>query len=368
MPRTTTTPTRGATTVMARTTTMPQQMSAGPRGNNWYGIAAFIALLLLVAGGIVLYSQLTKKDKADAASFALPDVTGMQLDEASKILQDDNGLLLKLQEQPTDGVAEGAVISTDPVAQTLVKKGQEITVVYNPIKAPVPVPQVQGMTVDQATAALSAVGFSVSPDTVFVVSEQPPNTVLSTNPPFGQSAKQGTVVILTVSKAPDQVSVPDVTGQGGDAAKAFLAAEPYAFDVTVTSEPSADIPANTVLRTDPAVNTPVAKGSKINLIVSAGPAKVRVPPVEGLTEASARNQLTTSGFVANVVYVTVATGSVQDGIVISQSIPSSESALPGTTITICRSARLLRRRPPPPPRRQRPRRSPRPRHRHLPQI
>ena len=31
---------------------------------------------------------------------------------------------------------------------------------------------------------------------------------------------QGTVVVLTVSKAPDQVSVPDVTGQTGDAAKA----------------------------------------------------------------------------------------------------------------------------------------------------
>ncbi len=333
MPRTTTNPAQ-ATSVMARTTTVPQQMRAEPPRNNWYGIAAFIALLLLVAGGIILYSQLTKKDKANAESFALPEVTGMQLDAASKILQDDNGLILKLQEQPTDGVVEGAVISTDPPAQTLVRKGQEITIVYNPIKAPVAIPQVQGMTVDQATAALSAAGFSVSPDTVFVVSEQPPNTVLSTNPPFGQSAKQGTAIILTVSKAPDQVSVPDVTGQTGDAAKAFLAAEPYAFDVTVTSEPNADIAANSVLRTDPAVNTPVAKGSKINVIVSAGPAKVRVPPVEGLTEASARNQLTQRGLVANVVYVTVATGSVQDGIVISQSIPSTETVLPGTTIRL----------------------------------
>jgi serine/threonine-protein kinase len=334
MPRTTTTPTQGATTVMARTTTMPQQMSAGPRRNNWYGIAAFIALLALVAGGIILYSQLTKKDKADAASFALPDVTGMQLDEASKILQDDNGLLLKLQEQPTDGVAEGAVISTLPVAQTLVKKGQEITVVYNPIKAPVPVPQVQGMTVDQATAALSAAGFSVSPDTVFVASQEPPNTVISTNPPFGQSAKQGTAVILTVSKSPDQVSVPDVTNQGGDAAKAILEAAPYSFKVTITSEPSADVPANSVLRTDPAVNTPVDPGSAINLVVSAGPAKVRVPPVEGLTEASARNQLTLKGLVAKVIYVILATGSVDDGHVISQSIPPTDSVLPGTTITL----------------------------------
>jgi uncharacterized repeat protein (TIGR01451 family) len=169
---------------------------------------------------------------------------------------------------------------------------------------------------------------------VYVVSQQPPNTVIATDPPFGQSAKQGTPITLTVSKAPDQVSVPDVTGQTGDAAKALLAAEPYTFDVTVTSEPSPDVPANNVLRTDPAVNTPVAKGSKINLIVSGGPAKVRVPPVEGLTEAAARNQLTQRGLVATVQYQPLATGSPQDGLVISQSIPPTETVLPGTSIRL----------------------------------
>jgi uncharacterized repeat protein (TIGR01451 family) len=158
--------------------------------------------------------------------------------------------------------------------------------------------------------------------------------VLSTNPPFGESAVQGTVVILTVSKAPDQVGVPDVTGQTGDAAKAFLEAEPYTFVVTITPEPSADIPANVVLRTDPPLNTPVAKGSNVNVIVSAGPAKVRVPPVEGLAEAAARNQLTNRGLVADVQFVTVAIGSPDDGHVISQSIPSTESVDPGTTIRL----------------------------------
>jgi beta-lactam-binding protein with PASTA domain len=194
---------------------------------------------------------------------------------------------------------------------------------------------VKGKTVADATSVLTGAGFTVSPDTVFVIdSSIPAGNVLGTNPPFGQSAKQGTDVILTVSKSPDQVSVPDVTGQTTDAAKAALAAAPYLFDVTVTSEPNATIPVDTVLRTDPAVNTPVAPGSKINVIVSAGPAKVRVPPVEGLTEAAARNQLTTKGLVANVVYVTLATGSPDDGHVISQSIPPTDSVVPGTTITL----------------------------------
>ncbi len=331
MPRTVANPSQGATTVLARTAVMPQQQR-GPARNNWYGVAAFIALLALVAGGIVLFNVLKNDEKG--TSFALDDVVGLQLDVATATLE-DAGLAFNPVEEPTEGAVEGAVVRTAPIAGTIVTTGQAIDVFYNPIKAPVPIPDVKGMTIEEATNALAGDGFTVSPDTVFVVdSTLEPGRVLSTNPPFGESAVQGTAIILTVSKAPDQVGVPDVTGQTGEAAKAFLEAEPYTFVVTLVTEPSADVPANSVLRTDPAVSTPLAKGSPINVIVSAGPAKVRVPPVEGLTEAAARNQLTQRGLVANVVLVTVATGSAQDGIVISQSIPSTETVLPGTTIRL----------------------------------
>ena len=331
MPRTTTNPAQ-ATAVMARNTTM-QQAVYDRRRNNWWGIAAFIALLALLAGGFVLWTVLKNNDKK-ASSFALANVVGMPLDQATKTLQ-DAGLAFNKIEQPTPDAVEGNVVATKPAAGEIVSTGQAIDVFYNPIKTPVPIPDVKGKTVADATSMLTGAGFNVSPNTVFVIdSTIPPGNVLGTNPPFGQSAKQGSDVILTVSKSPDQVSVPDVTGQTTDAAKSVLAAAPYSFDVTVTSEPNATIAADTVLRTDPAVNTPVAPGSKINLIVSAGPAKVRVPPVEGLTEAAARNQLTVKGLLANVVYQTLATGSPQDGIVISQNIPSTETVLPGTTIRL----------------------------------
>ncbi len=333
MPRTAANPTQGSTTVMARTTTMPQQLNNGPRRNNWYGIVAFIALLALVAGGIVLFNVL-KNDTQATSSFPLDDVVGLPLDEATKKLE-DAGLAFNKFEEPTPAAVEGAVVRTLPVAGTIVSTGQAIDVYYNPIKAPVPIPDVQGKTVDEATSILTGAGFTVSPDTVFVVdSTIAPGTVLSTNPPLGQSAKQGTVVILTVSKAPDQVSVPDLTGQTGAAAKALLEAEPYTFVVTMTSEPSASVAADVVVRTDPTANTPLAKGSKITVVTSAGPAKVKVPPVEGLAEAAARNQLTLVGLLADVQFVTVANGSPDDGHVISQSIPPTESVLPGTTIRL----------------------------------
>jgi uncharacterized repeat protein (TIGR01451 family) len=333
MPRTAANPAQGATTVMSRTAMMPQQRRPpARRKTNWYGIAAFSALMILVAGAIVLFNVLKHDPKP--TTFPLEDVVGLPLDEATQKLE-DAGLLFNKIEQVTPGAVEGAVVETRPVAGTIVNVGAAIDVLYNPIKTPIPIPDVKGQTVEEATSTLTGAGFTVSPDTVFVLdSSLEPGKVLSTNPPFGQSAVQGTVVILTVSKAPDQVGVPDVTGQDGAAAKALLEAEPYAFVVTLTPEPNADIAANIVLRTDPPVNTPVARGSNINVIVSAGPAKVRVPPVEGLTEAAARNQLTNRGLIPDVQYVTVAIGSPDDGHVISQSIPSTDSVLPGTTIKL----------------------------------
>ena len=85
MPRTATNPAQGATTVMARTTMMPQQQPQRPRRNNWYGVAAFIALLALVAGGIVLFNVLEEQDEAEASTFELlEDVVGQQLDVAGQ--------------------------------------------------------------------------------------------------------------------------------------------------------------------------------------------------------------------------------------------------------------------------------------------
>ena len=333
MPRTASNPAQGATTVMARTTMMPRPQPQPPRRNTWYGVAAFIALLALAAGGIVLFNVL-KNDDTDASSFALENVVGLPLDEATTKLE-DAGLSFNKFEEPAPDAVEGTVVRTDPVAGTTVSTGSAINVYYNPIKAPVPIPDVTGKTVEEATSILAGAGFTVSPDTVFVVdSTIATGIVLSTSPPFGESAVQGTVVVLTVSQAPADVSVPDVTNQTSEAAKAFLEAEPYTFAVTVVTEPSATVAANLVIRTDPPLNTPVAKGGKVTLVVSAGPAQVKVPPVEGLTEEAARNQLTNRGLVPEVQYVTVAIGSPDDGHVISQNIPPTESVNPGTTIRL----------------------------------
>ena len=52
------------------------------------------------------------------------------------------------------------MVATKPVAGELVSTGQAIDVIYNPIKTPVPIPDVKGKTVERATASLTGAGFS----------------------------------------------------------------------------------------------------------------------------------------------------------------------------------------------------------------
>ncbi len=332
-------PTTPATTVMARTTLQPRQGPPPPPDRNRtavWAIASAFAVLALIVGGLLLFRALRKNDKAAAttipAAFALPDVTNQQLEAAQQQLS-DVGLSFKPNPQPNATVAEGVVYQTDPVAGTLVQAGQAITLTYNPVSQVLAITDVTGKSLADATAALQAQGFVVT-NSAEANPTVAPGAVIRTEPAANQQAKQGSTVNVVVSGGPDKVGIPVTAGQAQADATKLLQGSPYGFNVTVMQQANATIAAGIVLGTDPGANTSVAKASAVTLIVSSGPAKVTVPPVEGLSEAAARTQITGLGLQVSVAYVTVALGSTDDGNVISQSVPASAQVDPGSLIKL----------------------------------
>jgi eukaryotic-like serine/threonine-protein kinase len=93
---------------------------------------------------------------------------------------------------------------------------------------------------------------------------------------------------------PDRVVVPQVTGLTADTAVARL--ESDGLDAEIKPVVSG-APRDTVVEQNPISGEKVDEGSTVTLNVSSGPAIIKIPDVEGLSEADATKRLEDAGFV-----------------------------------------------------------------------
>jgi eukaryotic-like serine/threonine-protein kinase len=152
------------------------------------------------------------------------------------------------------------------------------------------VPDVVGLTAEQATQTLHNEQLTVGSSTV-KTSTVAKGDVLSTDPKAGTSVAKNSAVKLVVSGGPDIpiVEVPAVTGQQLTQAIAALQAKNLGYTVdSVTS----DQPVGTVLSQNPAGGTRVPDTHKVTLTVSGTQSSVSVPSVIGQSPANAGGILT----------------------------------------------------------------------------
>lgn len=119
--------------------------------------------------------------------------------------------------------------------------------------------------------------------------------VIRTNPEAGREVATGSQVTVIVSGGPGLFAVPNVVGMPEEDARALITSE--GFEVgEVTTRQDQDVAQGLVLEQDPDPDEEAAAGSAIDLVVSAGPFGLTVPPVEGLSEEEALGVLTAANF------------------------------------------------------------------------
>lgn len=133
----------------------------------------------------------------------------------------------------------------------------------------------------------------------------------------------------TTSTALQSVYVPDVAGEGEAKARSDLAAAGLAVSVARHASPS--VPQGQVIGTSPSVSTFVQQGGAVKLLISTGPAQVRVPALIGHQAASAEETLAGAGL---AVVVTQQPGAAQVGMVIEQSPSGGTTVAPGSIARI----------------------------------
>jgi serine/threonine-protein kinase len=179
------------------------------------------------------------------------------------------------------------------------------------------VPNVVGQTYTDGYSSLTSAGLLVSKasepsDTIAV------DTIIRTDPPAGTSVGDRQVITVYVSAGANTVKVPSLAGLSETEAAGVLATMKLTLG-TITQGNSATVAAGKVVETLPALNTEVAEGSAVNLIISNG--KVMVPDVRNLDISDARAAMSSPavGLPVSIATREACTGA-QGTIVVDQSV------------------------------------------------
>lgn len=194
----------------------------------------------------------------------------------------------------------------------------------------VEVPNVVGMNVREATAALKEAGLEVGTTDKSYDSSVEDGEIISQNPSAKSKAAKGSKVNITVSLGAEQVIVPDLKNMTAKEAQDALTKVGLVAHAG-TAEYSADVDVNHVIKQSPASGETVTKGSTVEYILSLGAENVSVPNVVGYTQSGAESALTSAGFTTTVK--TQYSSTVAEGVVISQS-PNGGKLEKGETVTI----------------------------------
>ncbi|WP_203185702.1 Stk1 family PASTA domain-containing Ser/Thr kinase [Streptomyces pratensis] len=160
----------------------------------------------------------------------VPDVESLALAEARRVLKKSGLEPGMVTREFSEEIDRGKVIRTDPRAGTERRPDSAVALVVSK-GSPVDVPDVTGLPVEDATAALDEAGLTTKVLTDRVNSPEAAGEIARQSPGSGAEAAEGDTVELTVSKGPRMLQVPDVTGKDVDEARSTL--EEAGFEVKV---------------------------------------------------------------------------------------------------------------------------------------
>lgn len=317
---------------MNRATNTPRLRIKSPRRTILVGmlVAAFAALVALGLAG------------CGPKQVEVPDLAHMDQAEAEKALADVGLTLGKVSEEPGGDILIGGFVwkqSPEAGAKVNEKSAVDITVGTGPkLTDPVAVPDLTGMTVEQAETALidqmliPQPGESVHSDTV------EPGKICAQAPQPGTQILPLETVTYSVSLGKEQVAVPDVVGKPSGEARTLLTNAQLSCDITESY--SDTVAKDIVIGQNIAKDTQVDKGTTVVIDISLGPkppAKVKVPNIVSYNLNGALGALQSAGLNysysgdenGTVTYVDPAPGTeVDQGSVITFKLTAPQPTQP----------------------------------------
>jgi eukaryotic-like serine/threonine-protein kinase len=306
----------------ADTTTVTIRAERGKRRRIRRVVGTLLVLAALAAAAWGAWTYLFPH------STAVPTFANTSVEEARGDLEDAGFVVRIARGQYSLKVPEGDVLAVQPGPGTSLDQGAMVTLTPSLGPRPLPVPSLQGETVEAAKQALLDAGFRVGDIRRDPNEDVPEGRVIDTKPGSGGTAPEQSRIALIVSTGPPPRPVASVVGKDLADARSALVAQ--GFSVTVVQRFSDRVPMGQVISQDPGANVERPYGSEVTLTVSKGPKAFPVSTYIGLSKDAAIAQIRADGLVASVSYVP----SGVSGNVVGQSPDPGTTVHAGDTIEI----------------------------------
>ncbi|MCX4435185.1 MULTISPECIES: Stk1 family PASTA domain-containing Ser/Thr kinase [Streptomyces] len=300
--------------------------------SNTSTILLVVAGVLVLVGAILIGKWMFGGGGVSNNSVTVPNLVSQSQKEATQLATNAE-LKVSITKKPCENEKTGNVCDQDPKAGVKATKGDTISLVVSTGAPKVAVPSVLGKSLDDAKTILQGDGYQFEVKTKAQESTETPDTVLEQSLPLGKEVEKGSTITLTIAKAAEKATVPDVTGKSCDEAKAAMTANNLVGNCTEidVADPNQ---AGKVVSTVPAIGSSADKNSSVNIQIGKAQAQQKqVPSVFGKTVQQAKQILQQNGF--NNIQFADGSDSSDNAFVINQDPAAGTQADPNaTTITL----------------------------------
>ncbi|MBI4260089.1 MAG: PASTA domain-containing protein, partial [Actinobacteria bacterium] len=215
-----------------------------------------------VAGGeeARLRSTVILRPSKGPPLIVVPSLSGKNAKQAARTLRAEDLELGEVREAYSDRIPPGKVIDQNPSAGTSIPFGSEVDIVVSLGPEPITVPNVTGLTFQEASAVLLSAGLGVTKVEEHST-EVGRGVVISQDPGQGAELAEGEPVTVVVSLGPREFDMPNVIGESTADARARL--EGLGLVVDVVTLPGLD--GGEVVYTDPPAGTTVQEGDTVTI-------------------------------------------------------------------------------------------------------
>jgi beta-lactam-binding protein with PASTA domain/tRNA A-37 threonylcarbamoyl transferase component Bud32 len=259
-------------------------------------------------------------------SVSVPPLVGSSIDQARRTLAELD-LAVRIAPGRYDDRPAGTVLAQRPAPGTELERGATVVLIPSQGPPPVPVPDLAGLSLEEARAELARAGLEAEVRRVWH-DRVPEGRVVRQSPTATSTLPEGSAVEVVVSRGHAPVDVPDVIG--APEARATKALEAAGFEVSVITGFSKKVERGHVIAVSPEPGTTQPYGSQVQLTVSLGPERFPAPTLTGLSPARARARAAEFGLKVDYFYVP----NTPQTIVISQTPAAGTTVSYGDTITL----------------------------------